>query len=50
MPSALRWVLVAVLVLCVLGMLGWARGTRHHHGSDVDERAAPVTVTRLLAA
>jgi hypothetical protein len=29
-----RWVFSAVLILCVLGMLLWARGTEHHRGEN----------------
>ncbi|WP_426564822.1 hypothetical protein ACPPVT_01575 [Angustibacter sp. McL0619] len=35
MPDLLRWALVAILVACVIAMIGWARGTTHHHGEDV---------------
>jgi len=27
-----RWLIVVVLLLCVLGMLIWARGVQHHRG------------------
>jgi hypothetical protein len=30
-----RWVVAAVLVLLVVGLLVWARGDEHHHGDDV---------------
>jgi hypothetical protein len=30
-----RWVIAAVAVLLVVGMVVWARGDEHHHGDDV---------------
>jgi hypothetical protein len=33
--TPVRWVVAAVAVLLVLGLLGWARGDEHHHGDDV---------------
>ena len=48
MPNALRWVIVAILVLAVVGMIGWARGTTHHHGSDVGALAAHSAVSQAL--
>jgi hypothetical protein len=30
-----RWVVAAVAVLLVLGLLIWARGDEHHRGDDV---------------
>jgi len=33
--TPLRWVVVAVLVLALLGMIRYARGDQHHHGDDV---------------
>jgi hypothetical protein len=30
-----RWVFAVVLLLCVLGLLLWARGLDHHRGEDV---------------
>jgi len=29
-----RWVFALVLILCVLGMLAWARGTEHYRGEN----------------
>ncbi len=33
--TPLRWVVVAVLVLALIGMIRYARGADHHHGDDV---------------
>jgi len=39
-----RWLLVVVLVLCLLGLLLFARGPAHHHGDDVGAFATSRTV------
>ena len=33
--TPLRWIVVAVLVLALIGMIRYARGADHHHGDDV---------------
>ena len=48
MPNAMRWVLVAVLALLVIAMIGWARGTTHHHGEDVGALAVHHSVSQPL--
>jgi hypothetical protein len=30
-----RWVVAAIALLLVVGLLGWARGDEHHRGDDV---------------
>jgi hypothetical protein len=30
-----RWVVAAIALLLVIGLLGWARGDEHHRGDDV---------------
>jgi hypothetical protein len=32
MPDTVRWVLAAVLILLVVGLIAWARGSDHHRG------------------
>ena len=39
-----RWLLIVVVVLCLLGLLLFARGPVHHHGDDVGAFAASRTV------
>ena len=36
----MRWVIVAIAALLVIGLLVWARGYAHHHGDDVGAVAA----------
>jgi hypothetical protein len=33
--TPVRWVVIVVAALLLVGMLGWARGEEHHHGDDV---------------
>jgi hypothetical protein len=40
-----RWVFAAVLILCVLGMLLWARGTTHHRGEIEGAWGPSITVS-----
>jgi len=44
-----RWVVVALLVACVVGLVVWARGTTHHRGQDVGTLRAPYAVSRVLS-
>jgi hypothetical protein len=32
--SGIRWVVVALIVLVLVGLLAFARGRAHHHGDD----------------
>ncbi len=44
MSTPVRWAIVGVAVLLLVGLLGWARGDDHHHGDDVG--ATPSVVIR----
>ena len=35
MNDATRWILAAVAIVLVVGLLVWARGDDHHRGDDV---------------
>jgi hypothetical protein len=35
-----RWLLIVVVILCLLGLLLFARGPEHHRGQDVGALAA----------
>ena len=35
MRDAVRWLIVLGLVLVVIGLIGYARGHKHHRGDDV---------------
>ncbi len=49
MPGdAVRWVFAVVLILCILGLVLYARGTTHHRGEDVGALALPHAVSCSL--
>lgn len=35
MRAIVRWVIVVVAALVVVGMVAWARGPEHHRGDEV---------------
>ncbi len=35
MKDAVRWVVLVVAAVLIVGMLGWARGQDHHRGDEV---------------
>jgi hypothetical protein len=49
MSDVQRWVVVAVLVACVVGLIIWARGPNHHRGEDVGAVQAPYGVSVSLS-
>jgi len=38
--GTVRWVIVAVVALLVVGLLIWAGGAAHHRGDEVDQSMA----------
>jgi hypothetical protein len=42
MQSTLRWLLVLLLALVVIGLIAYARGPEHHRGDDVGAVGASV--------
>ncbi len=46
--DAIRWVFAVVLILCILGLVLYARGTTHHRGEDVGAIAFPHAVSYAL--
>ena len=46
MNNVPRWFMVLVLVLAVIGLLWWARGSDHHRGDDVGALAATYAVSQ----
>lgn len=35
MSTTLRWIVVAVAVVLLVGLLVWARGDEHHRGDEI---------------
>jgi hypothetical protein len=46
--SGVRWVVVILLVLVLVGMLAFARGREHHRGDEEGALGAPSRVTRVI--
>jgi hypothetical protein len=39
-----RWVIAVIVVLVIIGLIGFARGRAHHRGDEVGSRAAASSV------
>jgi hypothetical protein len=48
MTGAVRWLIVLVVALVVIGLIAYARGQKHHHGDDVG--ALPTSVAHAEAS
>jgi hypothetical protein len=46
--SAVRWIVVIVLALVLVGMIAFARGRDHHRGDEEGALGAPSRVTRVV--
>ena len=46
--SGIRWVVVIVLVLVLVGMLAFARGREHHRGDEEDAMGSSARVARVV--
>jgi len=40
MNDGVRWTIVVVVALLIIGLIGYARGTEHHRGIDVGVHAS----------
>jgi hypothetical protein len=43
MRDGIRWLIVLVLALAVIGLIAYGRGAEHHHGDDVGALRMNVT-------
>ena len=46
--SGIRWVVVIVLVLVLVGMLAFARGREHHRGDEEGALSSSAWVVRVV--
>jgi len=44
MRNAGSWLLALVLALCVVGLIAYARGPKHHHGDEVGTHGTKIVV------
>jgi hypothetical protein len=47
MPDGVRWALVLVIALVLIGLMAYARGPEHHHGDDVGALRAGVVAAQM---
>ena len=45
--SGIRWVVVVLVVLVLVGLLAFARGREHHHGDEVGALGAGGAAVRV---
>jgi hypothetical protein len=38
-----RWLLIVVLIICLLGLILFARGPEHHRGNEIEGALAAVS-------
>ena len=49
MTNGARWpalLIVLVLALCLVGLIAYARGPKHHHGDEIGTHGTKVIVVR----
>ncbi len=43
MNAAVRWVVLVLAAVLIVGLLGWARGGEHHRGDEVGSLSSLAT-------
>jgi hypothetical protein len=46
--SGIRWIVVIVLLLVLVGLIAFARGRDHRRGDEVGALGSPVRVVRIV--
>jgi hypothetical protein len=44
MSNAGSWVIALVVALCVVGLIAYARGPKHHHGDEIGTHGTKIVV------
>jgi hypothetical protein len=44
MSNGASWVIALVVALCVVGLIAYARGPKHHHGDEVGTHGTKIVV------
>jgi hypothetical protein len=45
MRDGVRWLILILIVLVLIGLMAYARGAKHHHGDDVGALHSSVATT-----
>ena len=48
MRRAAEWLIIAVCVLFVVGLMAYARGPKHHHGDDVGTHGTKIVAVHIV--
>jgi hypothetical protein len=48
MRRAVEWMLIAAAALLIVGLIAYARGTRHHRGDEVGSHGTKVVVVHIV--
>ena len=48
MRPTLRWLLIAVAILAVIGLVIWARGPKNHEGDEIGSHGTNVYVHHVI--
>ena len=46
MRRGVDWLLIAVVALCLVGLMGYARGHKHYRGDEVGSHGTKIIVVR----
>ena len=44
MSNAASWVIALVVALCVVDLIAYARGPKHHHGDEIGTHGTKIVV------
>jgi hypothetical protein len=46
MTNIASWLIALVLALCVVGLIAYARGPKHHHGDEIGTHGTKIVVVQ----
>ena len=46
MTDATRWAIVFLVTLCVVGLIAYARGPKHHHGDALGTHGTKIIIVQ----
>jgi hypothetical protein len=48
MRRGIEWLLIAACALLVVGLIAYARGTKHHEGDEIGSHGTKVVVVHIV--